>query len=177
MGILYETTKIKHGSKESEFSFNKSLEVREKNHSDNNFDRMITNDFQEQKGQMSTEQVSELVKSVRDYASIGSDVKKALEKAEQLDSEKETPARSGYLQRVLSDSNERAVQQFTVHKTEAYGYFNELGKKLGKIAKSTKTDEDDKYAGALRGKLGAELANINSVSVGDVENTFYELSK
>lgn len=178
MGILYETARVaKHNSEEKEFLFNRSLEIREKNNSDKNFDRMLTDEFQEQKGQMSTEQVSELVKSVRDYASIGSDVKKALEKAEQLDSEKETPTHSDYLQRVLSESNERAVQQLTVHKTEVYGYFNELGKKLGKIAKSTKTDEDDKYAGALRGKLGAKLANINSISVGDVENTFYELSK
>ena len=110
---------------------------------------------------------------MRDYASIGSDVKKALEKAEQLDARNNIP----YSQPALNDSNERAAQQLTVHRTEAYGYFDELGKKLGKIAKNTETKEDDKYAESLRGKLGAELANINSVSVRDVESDFYELSR
>ncbi|NDO52140.1 hypothetical protein FMM75_23170 [Lachnospiraceae bacterium MD335] len=178
MGILYETARVtKLNHEDNEFSFNRSLESKEKNNSANGFGRTITNEFQEQKGQMPMEQVLEPQMPVRNYASIGSDVKKALEKAEQLDVDKGTPTISDYLQHVPNDSNERAVQQLTVHKTEAYGYFDELGKRFGKIAKNTETNEDDRYADALRGKLGAELANINSVSVGDVKNAFYELSK
>ena len=165
MGILYETARAaQNNAAENEFSFNRSLETRERNDSD----RRIVREVQEQKGQVSIEQVQEFQRPARDYASIGSDVKKALEKADQMDAEKVPPA--------LTDSNERAAQQLTVHRTEAYGYFDELGKKLGKIAKTTETKEDDEYAKALRGRLGAELANVNSVTVNDVEKTFYELS-
>lgn len=166
MGILYETARAaQNNTAENEFSFNRSLESEKRNDSD----RRIVREVQEQKGQVSIEQVQEFQRPARDYASIGSDVKKALEKADQMDAEKEiSPA--------LTDSNERAAQQLTVHRTEAYGYFDELGKKLGKIAKTTETREDDEYAKALRGKLGAELANVNSVTVNDVEKTFYELS-
>lgn len=166
MGILYETArKEKNNSAENEFSFNRSLETRERN----DCDERIISEVQEQKRQASIEQVQEFQRPARDYASIGSDVKKVLEKANQLNAEKEIPP-------ALTDSNERAAQQLTVHRTEAYGYFDELGKKLGKIAKTTETREDDKYAKDLRGKLGAELANVNSVTVNDVEKTFYELS-
>lgn len=166
MGILYETArKEKNNPAENEFSFNRSLETRERN----DCDERIISEVQEQKGQASIEQVQEFQRPARDYASIGSDVKKVLEKADQLNAEKETLP-------ILTDSNERAAQQLTVHRTEAYGYFDELGKKLGKIAKTTETREDDEYAKALRGKLGAELANVNSVTVNDVEKTFYELS-
>lgn len=166
MGILYETVRAaQNNAAENEFSFNRSLETRERNDSD----RRIVREVQEQKGQVSIEQVQEFQRPARDYASIGSDVKKVLEKANQLNAEKEIPP-------ALTDSNERAAQQLTVHRTEAYGYFDELGKKLGKIAKTTETREDDKYAKDLRGKLGAELANVNSVTVNDVEKTFYELS-
>lgn len=173
MGILYETARAaQNNAAENEFSFNRSLETRERNDSD----RRIVREVQEQKGQVSIEQVQEFQRPVRNYASIGSDVKKALEKAEQLNSEKEIPPVSTHVQPALTDSNERAAQQLTVHRTEAYGYFDELGKKLGKIAKTTETREDDKYAKDLRGKLGAELANVNSVTVNDVEKTFYELS-
>lgn len=174
MGILYETAEVtRHNTEENKFSFNRSLEVRERNDPD----REIAGEFQEQRREMPMKQVSESPISVRDYAAIGSEVKKVLEKADQLDTEKKIPAFSDYMQSAGQDANERAVQQLTVHKTEAYGYFDELGKKLGKIAKNTETMEDDRYAGALRKELGAQLANINSVSVGDVENTFYELSK
>lgn len=173
MGILYETVRAaQNNAAENEFSFNRSLETRERNDSD----RRIVREVQEQKGQVSIEQVQEFQRPARDYASIGSDVKKALEKADQMDTEKEMPLVSTHVQPTLTDSNERAAQQLTVHRTEAYGYFDELGKKLGKIAKTTETREDDEYAKALRGKLGAELANVNSVTVNDVEKTFYELS-
>lgn len=170
MGILYETAKLtQHGTREGRFLFNRSLETRERNDPDRKFD----NEFQEQKGQMLSEQIPELQVPIRNYASIGSDVKEVLEKAEQLDDKKDM----SYGQPALSNSNKRAAQQLIVHRTEAYGYFDELGKKLGKIAKNTETKEDDRYAESLRGRLGAELANINSVSVGDVENAFYGLSK
>ena len=170
MGILYETAKLtQHNTREDKFLYNRSLETRERNNTHRKFD----NEFQEQKGQMLNEQISGSQVSIRNYASIGSDVKKVLEKAEQLDDKKDM----SYRQPALSDSNERAAQQLIVHRTEAYGYFDELGKKLEKIAKNTETKEDDRYAEFLRGKLGAELANINSVSVRDVENAFYELSK
>lgn len=166
MGILYETARVtRHDTREEEFSFNRSLESRERK----NPDKDTANEFQEQKVLISTKQVPEPSMPVRDYASIGSDVKKALEKADQLETRDKMSA--------LNNPNESAAQQFTVHKTEAYGYFDELGKRLGKIAKNTETKEDDRYADALRGKLGAELANINSVSVDDVENAFYGLSK
>ena len=136
MGILYETVRAaQNNAAENEFSFNRSLETRERNDSD----RRIVREVQEQKGQASIEQVQEFQRPARDYASIGSDVKKVLEKANQLNAEKEIPP-------ALTDSNERAAQQLTVHRTEAYGYFDELGKKLGKIAKTTETREDDKYA-------------------------------
>lgn len=168
MGILYETARVtQHNTREDEFSFNRSLEIR---------DTKTSNEFQGQKAQMSDEWIPEPPVHIRDYKSIGSDVKEALEKADQLEAEKVPPV-PAYMQPALTDPNERAVQQLTVHRTEAYGYFDELGKKLGKIAKTTETRKDDRYAEALSGKLGAELANVNSVSVRDVENTFYELSK
>lgn len=74
------------------------------------------------------------------------------------------------------EPNKKAAQQLTVHKTEAYGYFDELGRKLGRIARTTETKEDDRYAAALWGRLGAELANINTVSADDVEDDFFEFS-
>lgn len=37
--------------------------------------------------------------------------------------------------------------------------------------------EDDKFAASLKGKFGAEIANINSVSVNDIVDDFYLLSK
>lgn len=36
---------------------------------------------------------------------------------------------------------------------------------------------DDKFAASLKGKFGAEIANINSVSVNDIVDDFYSLSK
>lgn len=88
MGILYETVRAaQNNAAENEFSFNRSLETRERNDSD----RRIVREVQEQKGQVSIEQVQEFQRPARDYASIGSDVKKALEKADQMDTEKEMP--------------------------------------------------------------------------------------
>lgn len=95
MGILYETAEVtRHITEENKFSFNRSLEVRERNDPD----REIAGEFQEQRREMPMKQVPESPISVRDYAAIGSEVKKALEKADQLDSEKEMPAFSDYMQ-------------------------------------------------------------------------------
>ena len=78
MGILYETARAaQNNTAENEFSFNRSLESEKRNDSD----RRIVREVQEQKGQVSIEQVQEFQRPARDYASIGSDVKKALEKA------------------------------------------------------------------------------------------------
>lgn len=125
MGILYETARVaQNNTAENEFSFNRSLESEKRNDSD----RRIVREVQEQKGQVAIEQVQEFQRPVRDYASIGSDVKKALEKSNQMNAEKEIPPVSAHVQPALTDSNERAAQQLTVHRTEAYCYFDELGK-------------------------------------------------
>ena len=95
MGILYETARAaQNNTAENEFSFNRSLESEKRNDSD----RRIVREVQEQKGQVSIEQVQEFQRPARDYASIGSDVKKALEKADQMDAEKEMPPVSAYVQ-------------------------------------------------------------------------------
>ena len=66
MGILYETVRAaQNNAAENEFSFNRSLETRERNDSD----RRIVREVQEQKGQASIEQVQEFQRPARDYAS------------------------------------------------------------------------------------------------------------
>lgn len=70
--------------KETRFAFDRNIGDREKDE----FNRKITNEIQEQREQV--------VNPEKDYASIGSDVRKVLEKAAQLDPQKETQAASGY---------------------------------------------------------------------------------
>lgn len=99
---------------------------------------------------MNKDKVSEFIR----YASMGDEVAKAMMDAAQMDN-----------------------NQLTVHRVEAYNNIDDMSRRLADIAQNTETTKDDRFAKALAGEYGEEIANVNSMTMKDVENQFYSYSK